>query len=200
MHSRTPLAVTQHLPVAGDVLSRIIKVAGRSRAEPGKRLHLLPPTAASERTRSRTRARTKSRTRARRWRTRARWGGKRGKRRCHKQKREEKGGCRRLEYCLPMAGLGILFDWQSCLIGILFDWQRSLIGIVSDWQKCVQFSGRRGAEVGRRAVQAGRIQCKESQHGGHGQKTHGAWSERHGRARCCGRKGGGHRGGPTQAW
>jgi hypothetical protein len=44
VHSRTPLAVTQHLPVAGDVLSRIVKVAWEEdEAELGKRLLLLPP-------------------------------------------------------------------------------------------------------------------------------------------------------------
>ena len=49
MHSRTPLAVTQHLPVAGDVLSRIVKVAREvDEAELGKRLLLLPPRKLSE--------------------------------------------------------------------------------------------------------------------------------------------------------
>ena len=44
VHSQTPLAVTQHLPVAGGVLSRIVKVAwDEDEAELGKRLHLPPP-------------------------------------------------------------------------------------------------------------------------------------------------------------
>jgi len=49
VHSRTPLAVTQHLPVAGDVLSRIVKVAREvDEAELGKRRLLLPPRKLSE--------------------------------------------------------------------------------------------------------------------------------------------------------